>query len=308
MVNQVLFRQNIPRIEPIIANTLTVSMVWQNGQMRSLHDINMDFENRISLVTYMRLAGFFRNADKKIFCRYDGPEGSTVGKFLQRFKKGSQKFRLILTMGKSVVNSRLGDKNVLSYLKITGIGLIPAVCKLYKDSMLLGWWAYGFFPNRVRDFLFKFTHNILGINSRVAHFNNNVSAGCTMCMLEKKIPTPAETFVHLFFECPVSEIIYKKADTEWWPGINFVTIEEKKKFWLCGLTLAKMPRHSIFVQVIIGLVHYYIWECKLKRQKLSWDSCKAMVLGGAKSVCKISGKVKHDKSSNYDNFPICRQW
>jgi hypothetical protein len=72
--------------------------------------------------------------------------------------------------------------------------------------------------------MFKYVHNLLGVNARVAKFNNNVNASCSPCTLERKIPAPQESFSHLFYECSVTDKIRLKCDEMWWPGINEVWI------------------------------------------------------------------------------------
>ena len=66
----------------------------------------------------------------------------------------------------------------------------------------LGTWSLNFLPNKIREFSFKFYGNILGLNSRVAHFGNNINPGCTFCRLTIGLAAPPESFLHLFFECP----------------------------------------------------------------------------------------------------------
>jgi hypothetical protein len=57
--------------------------------------------------------------------------------------------------------------------------------------------------NRVRTFIFKFYNNLLGLNTRLSHFVIDQSRNCAFCTCTAD-PVPDETFLHLFFDCPVT--------------------------------------------------------------------------------------------------------
>ena len=59
---------------------------------------------------------------------------------------------------------------VNSYAKLTGIENIP----LIRVKCMLGAWNNFFLPGKICTFLFKFYNNSLGLNNRVAKFNNTV--------------------------------------------------------------------------------------------------------------------------------------
>jgi hypothetical protein len=82
---------------------------------------------------------------------------------------------------------------------------------------VLAWWDKNFLQNRYKEFLFKFTSNTLGLNSRVAHFNVNVNAGCTFCTINKRFPVPQESFRHLFFDCSSTSMIQDRACRDLFP-------------------------------------------------------------------------------------------
>ena len=86
---------------------------------------------------------------------------------------------------------------VKSYAKLTGIENIP----LIRVKCMLGAWEKKILPGKIRTFLFKFYNNSLGLNSRVAKFNNTVDPGCTFCSLTNTRPVCKESFAHLFYYC-----------------------------------------------------------------------------------------------------------
>jgi hypothetical protein len=172
-----------------------------------------------------------------------------------------------------------------------------------QRNSFLDLWNHHFLQNRQRDFMFKYVHNLLGVNARVANFNNYVNASCTPCTLEGRIPAQRETFAHLFYECSVTDKIRLKCDDLWWPGRN-VTEDKRRDFWLALNHTLPLGKCNKFLQIATFTVQFYIWECKLKKQHLSWDACKKFTLELLKGFCKIS--VKFNEEKNSINLPICR--
>ena len=62
------------------------------------------------------------------------------------------------------------------YANLTGIEKIP----ITRVRGMLGAWNNFFLLGKIFTFLFKFYNNSLGLNSRVAKFNNTVDPGCTV--------------------------------------------------------------------------------------------------------------------------------
>ncbi len=71
-----------------------------------------------------------------------------------------------------------------------------------RASSIMSNWNKSFLPSNVRVFIFKYYNNMLGLNSRVAHFNREVNASCTFCTDRKVLPAEKETMIHLFYHCP----------------------------------------------------------------------------------------------------------
>ena len=68
-------------------------------------------------------------------------------------------------------------------------------------------WNHFFLPGKIRTFQFKLYNNSLGLNSRVAKFNNTVDPGCTFCSLTNTRPVCKESFAHLFYYCDTTNKI-----------------------------------------------------------------------------------------------------
>jgi hypothetical protein len=109
-------------------------------------------------------------------------DGIGLPEFLSRFKKGSRPFRRILVKWETDSIRGKQNKRVKTFFEIVNIAK-PEEQYLEK---LLAQWASPFYSTGFHEFILKFRFNILGINTRVAHFNNNVSRACTFCTLVRR--------------------------------------------------------------------------------------------------------------------------
>jgi hypothetical protein len=197
-VNMAVFERNFPPIDKAMAETLLVKDVWHNGNMKSLYEITLIF-NSLCLATYMRIANYFREGDGQVLKqRNEGQEGISVINFVQRFKKGSKNFRLVIQNKNERNNKKVCEKSLKKFLSICDVAATEAVLALDIKAKILAWWDFNVLPNRIRDFLFKYTHNILGLNARVAHYNQHINAACTLCTIEKKNP-PRRNRLYIYF-------------------------------------------------------------------------------------------------------------
>jgi hypothetical protein len=120
--------------------------------------------------------------------------------FIHSFKKGSKKFREIINFNPSLPQEREQLRTVLTLAAITDTQ-IPDYTELGK---ILGLWNRSFLPNDLREFLFKERNNSLPLNNRTAHFIANVDNRCLFCKIINNETRQKESFVHTFFDCPVT--------------------------------------------------------------------------------------------------------
>jgi hypothetical protein len=166
---------------------------------------------------------------KNKYLSYD--RGENVNNFLNRFKKGSKNFRKILNYRKNEKIKCAQNNKVKTFFRLIELP-VPEEKSLHT---LNNEWAINSYPVKLREFIFKFRSNVLGLNTRVSHFNRNVNRGCTFCTIEgpqnvhgndqlhvlpagrpdpvlappvlqapvrTPVPVPDEMFIHLFFDCP----------------------------------------------------------------------------------------------------------
>ena len=73
-------------------------------------------------------------------------------------------------------------------------------------STLRGWNLF-FLPNDFREFIFKERNNALAVGARVAHFDADADERCTFCRILYPPIQTREDFIHLFYDCPITEML-----------------------------------------------------------------------------------------------------
>jgi hypothetical protein len=96
--------------------------------------------------------------------------------------------------------------------------------------------------------------------------------------------------------------LHQYANSIFWPEIQ-LAVDNECKFWL-GCTRPDRAGENRFVQVAICIINFYVWECKLKRMVLGWESCKSFTIDTLRAMCKISHKF--NESRIYANTNLSR--
>jgi hypothetical protein len=143
-----------------------------------------------------------------------------------------------------------GLRNLLSNMDID----LPSKERM---SSLVSKWNIGFLNTSIRVFSFKFYNNILGINSRVTHYNPEINAGCTFCVLNKILPPPKETIAHLFFDCPTTDSLIKELGHRYLHNCNL----EKSSFFTSNNSVYEKDNRPL--DIILDIFRYIIWQYKL---------------------------------------------
>jgi exonuclease III len=280
--------------------TLTIGDIWAEGRLRSLDDINETLPIQLSLVSYMRLGEQSRFWEKKtINSTTNVNQSKTVSDFLNGVKKGSKHFRAILNAKVKPKMEKHAAKVLNNFLTCCGLADVRLA---EKSKHFLDWWCHHFMPNRMRDFLFKFISNTLSVNARLANYMEHADAGCTFCKMEGPLPVARETFVHLFHECPSTAKLHSKVIEQYCPELILNNDAEKKALWLLGLLTPANRQFNLFLQILIGTVNFYVWECKIKKCKLSWYSCDTFCKEKVGDMMKISSKLEHSKRVLINSF------
>jgi hypothetical protein len=265
---------------------------------KSLDELNREFSTNFTLVTYMRLHEALEFAANKK-ANEDG-KSQSMGFFLKSFDRGSRQYRKILQLTE-ISRWKIENLNTLkTFIELCGLD------KPSKKSIQLNWgeWNRNYFQNRCREFLYKFRNNILGLNLRVSKFVQGVDAECSLCSVSSnQRPIPAESFVHVFFDCPVSDKYRTVIEQRLFPEMRNTTENERKKFWFLGI-LPGMPDSNLFVNAVISLSNFLIWECKLRKEIIPAGTLVENLLASVKKCLYISSALRTVK--NKTNLFVCR--
>jgi hypothetical protein len=168
-----------------------------------------------------------------------------------------------------------------------------------------GAWNRTFFGNRCREFLFRFYNNILGINSRVAHFVPGFEAECSLCSVgNEQLPVPLETFIHVFFNCTYSTKYRQMVESDFFPEIINASEVERKKFWFLGLLQNNDDNNNLFITSFVQCFNFLLWQAKLKRTLPPVSVFRLDLCHNIKSMLKASGKLRSVKLGS--NHYVCR--
>ena len=275
-----------------------------NGRMKSLAEINANHNIDLSLLSYMRLGEILMTYKRKqkINSRSDGTAISLV-KLFARVKKGSKIYR------KYMVEEKLKKMNANKLRSVTVfynlVGIEKGGVKVIKNNNAL--WGFYWLKNRVREFFFKFFNNKLGINTRVSHFVDDFDRSCDLCIASKSLPACEESFTHLFFYCTVTADLQQKFINKYLDSManEINNTLDKKRLWFEWTGPQSVVDSQLF-RIIIGIFQFTLWECKIKKRAMSFNSFMIDYFFNLKATVEMSRDLTDEKNSS--NYFLCRNW
>jgi hypothetical protein len=214
---------------------------------------------------------------------------ANINQFISGFKRGSQSFRRIMaaTPPRGV---RGGGKLVPTVNKFASLIDCPPPGETRARSLFCTW-NKAFLDSRLRVFKFKYYNNILGLNTRVAHFNADVNAACTFCSITGPWPAAPETMLHLFFYCPYVTKLLKKLERKF-----FVNVALTKEIFFLG-TVSDDERINIATTIVLDIYRYLVWQAKLEKKTPSdsefFTNMLYMISVVSRSSIKISDMLSN---------------
>jgi len=245
---------------------------------------------------YNRLRGLvltaIQNFSKTDFNR---KRTDTVQNFCMRIKKGSKKYREVLTEKHPDVISA----NILRFAEIS-----DQVINLENSIRLNGLWASNYLDNSTRTFMYKFHNNLLGTNTRVAHFVRNHQRTCTFCVLAREAEENDETILHLFFECRHIEQALNEF-YNWLLRVNNAEVRRSDFFQGFRRECANQNR---VLDLVTTIVKKFIWDCKLRYNLPNSRGMKTDFLLSYKNYYCTSAMVRNftDKSKLFEGHQEIR--
>jgi exonuclease III len=276
-------------------NSFKVEHLLQEGVLKDRADLNLLFGFEISALNYRRLSTGIRKLKTSKILNDVVPDVSckprTIKEIYGSFKKGSKTLRKLLGQGDGGGPPKIANFNVVKkFFSLVDLNLSNQFnVKLHNSR-----WNLSVLNNRAKEFVFKFNNNLLGLNSRVHHFNRFVPEECSFCILRKQLPAPRETFLHLFYNCPETKKTLVGFETKYLPVQNWTEIE-KKHFWFTGNPPDfNENRQKNLLYLCFVFVQFYVWECKLKKTIQSVASCENFFRYHLNIAKKIDRNIKNE--------------
>ncbi len=249
--------QTVHRIQ-----TVTWSDLTMNNNIMTKVMVEASLGHEITPEIYLKLKTAYNIATKKY--RKEGEKAVSIDIFFRSFKKGSKKFRKVLSAVKGKYRKPRGCeiRPVKKFLELID-------CQRPIDvrikSLFFSWDKY-FLLSRLKTFKFKYYNNVLGLNARVAHFNNTVSAECTFCNIAGPHPAPAESLSHIFYYCPVTSNMLRRVFNLYYSGVDIT----REKYFLGHVS--EQEKENIVATIFFEVVRHLLWESKLAK-KIPTVSC-----------------------------------
>jgi len=275
--------------EPIhtwVLAKLRYSDICLGNNIKPIDQISHILNTNISPANYLRLASAvlaFSRYHKSVAAQ---EKHNNLNAFLGSFRRGSRKFRNIITNYRNAKVPIQTNTSVRKFYEIHGLQIQPenVLERRFKE------WHSTFYTNGVREFIFRFNNNLLALNTKLSHFVPGKSRGCTFCEQATYRPCPDETSLHLFFECSVT--------TEWRSKFlnEFLLHSEgtdSKSFWFSFPEEAELQNE--YLQLLKWFFLYNIWDTRQKYRLPSWTSFKIELNRLIDAAERISDRLKVKK-------------
>jgi hypothetical protein len=297
---------NAGNINPALYELTVSEFLTDTGNVKNSEEIREILGEDLSRERYENIkkiiSGSLMLAEKqKIMTNYPGPVN--ILEFCQSFKKGSKPFRKIIEFAK---NNRIKLRQIQKVKTFFNLINIP-VLEENELEQFSSEWSFPYYIPKIRDFIFKFRSNLLGLNTRVSHFNANIDRGCTFCKKTVPVPNPVpdENFLHLFFECNKTKEVLNKFLNKYLFDFNCDTDEKKKLFVYTGTNCLTGSIDNRFIRALSVHFCFYIWECKLQKRLPMAESLYNDLFYSVENMRKASAMLQ--QASNL-NLHICRNW
>jgi len=264
-----------------IRNLTMNSLVNANNTLKTKQQFETISGLTLTDIKFGRLLGLARTAIANFSGRGDltvAIRSDTAQNFCMRIKKGSKRFRNIIE-GKTVY---IISSNISRFADLT-----DTIINVDNAVKLNSQWAFNFYNNSMRTFLFKLHNNLLGLNSRVANFVRNHPRTCTFCDVLRIREENSETTKHLFFDCEIVEQCLRGffawvfndgtgfGYREFFTGFQFENVNKNKA-----------------LDITINIVKKVIWDCKLRYSVPTLDILKNTFLWEIRLLYKNSKTVR----------------
>jgi hypothetical protein len=212
-----------------------------------------------------------------------------IATFVNRSKKGSKRFRKILTP----TCQDYIPHNIVKFRDNVEVVVGTDVAKKLNSL-----WTFSTYSNSTRTFLFKLYNNTLGYNNAVAHFVRNHSPNCTFCDIVGTQEEFSETPIHLFFNCDVSENFIDSM-FKWFVDDNTFEFSRTEFFTIFDRATLS-PAKNYMLTVFSKLVLKFMWDSKQRYSLPCTVHCKVAI--GTEIISMTDVNIKFKKKFQESGF------
>jgi len=250
-----------------------------DGRIKSRENFNNDNNIIISPMTYGQLTGIIRTAKTK-HKEYGIVVDDSFEDFF-KFKKGSRKFRKILTLK---INQGV-PHNLLKFSDNTDTIINSTICQT-----LNGYWCNAKLSGEFATFLFKFFNNRLGYNYTLSKFIHGISENCTLCEIARHEENNRETPLHLFWDCEKTYTIIE----EFFNWLLIATGENsptRQEFFV--LFERNNNNFNNVMNLISKLLIFCIWQNKQRKTLPDITSTKRFIFSELQILTSLDNEFKN---------------
>jgi hypothetical protein len=241
----------------------------------------------ISREQYSNIKTAYASAKKKFW--KDGALAMDIEEYVRSFKKGSKKFRQVLSYETKTYDiTKLTQ--VITLARITNTTVPPES----RIRNMHGTWGRHGLNNQFRVYTLKYYNNILGLNNRVAHFVPNTDTRCTFCVIENREVIGAESFEHIFYSCPSTHGILTKMFE------RFFTVNLSPQLYFSGEAVIGNEKENIPFNLTLDIIRFFIWQCKLNKKKPTLSS----IIEEVKFSINVIRKTSEELSDLFQNCSL----
>jgi hypothetical protein len=157
----------------------------------------------------------------------------------------------------------------------------------------------------MREFIFKFYRNILGLNTRVHHFNANTPRTCTFCVISRERNPADETFSHLFFECKHTANLRTTFNVRYLLELNLDNERKNKSFYFFGIDPNTEKNDNLFLASVSKQFMFFFWRSKLKKNLPLLNGLLNELFYNLETIRRLNSKFREHMVLN---LSICRLW
>ena len=260
-------------------------IIDETGKVLTYEVIKEKFNNNsLKLFEYYQLRGLvskflLKNKLDEVFCP-NNPFIPFYYKILYKTPKGSRDFYNILS-GKIHVPEIIEKWNNLLNLSYT----LDKWHIIFKT-------CYTIHDNRIVWFQYRILHRILGTRNLLHKLKITDNSNCRLCN------QASETILHLFVECPKSQILWENVKT-WIHAKIKIHLDLTPSVIILGYT--NPDRNYFTINAILMTVKYYIFSNALISRNMSIYTCQ-------KFLRKVYNEQESLAVSNNQNRKFVSKW